>query len=123
MSAVDDTATLPGSPRGQVPGWRHFLYITRTLASSEFKLRYFGTLLGYLWTFVRPLLYFLVLYVVFTKIVRVGDSVPHYPVVLLLGFVLYSFFADATSMGLTSLVALAALSRRLDRLDYETFMT
>jgi ABC-2 type transport system permease protein len=113
VSAIDPTTELRAGPRAELPRWRHFLYVTRTLASSEFKLRYFGTLLGYLWTFIRPLLYFLVLYVVFTKIVRVGDAVPHYPVVLLLGFVLFSFFSDATMMGLSSLVARESLLRKV----------
>jgi ABC-2 type transport system permease protein len=112
VSTLDQTS-LPALPPAALPRWRHFLYVTRTLASSEFKLRYFGTLLGYLWTFVRPLLYFLVLYVVFTKIVRIGADVPHYPVVLLLGMVLFSFFGDSTSMALGSLVARESLLRKV----------
>ena len=54
-----------------------------TLAVTEFKLRFFGSVLGYLWTLVRPLMLFGVLYFVFTKVVRFGADVPHYPVYLL----------------------------------------
>ena len=72
--------------------------------TTEFKLRYFGSVLGYLWTLLRPLMLFGVLYVVFTHIVRFGDAVPHYPVVLLAAIVVFNFFSEATSGGLGSLV-------------------
>ena len=93
--------------------WRRFLYVTRALAVTEFKLRYFGSVLGYLWTLFRPLLLFGVLYLVFTRIIRFGDDVPHYPVLLLTGIVLWSFFADSTSSALGSLVARESLLRKL----------
>ena len=63
----------------------HFVHVTRALTTTEFKLRYFGSVLGYLWTLLRPLMLFGVLYVVFTHVVRFGGNVPHYPVVLLAG--------------------------------------
>ena len=93
--------------------WRHFLYVTRALTATEFKLRYFGSVLGYLWTLLRPLLIFGVLYVVFTEIFRFGGDVPHYPVMLLLGLILWSFFADATVSALPSLVQRESLLRKV----------
>lgn len=99
--------------RAGSPELLRFFYITRSLAVMEFKLRYFGSFLGYLWTLLRPLLLFGVLYLVFTRIVRLGTDVPHYPVVLLIGIVLWSFFADATSSSLPSLVARETLLRKL----------
>ena len=60
---------------------RRFVELTLTLARTEFKLRYFGSALGYLWSLVRPLLFFGVLYVVFTKIFNARRGVPHYGVV------------------------------------------
>ena len=62
---------------------RRFLHLTWTLAVTDFKLRFFGSVLGYLWQLMRPLLLFGVLYVVFTQFVRLGNGVPYYPVVLL----------------------------------------
>lgn len=112
-AATPDVQPRPGPPSPPAQRVRHFLYVTRSLASTEFKLRYFDSVLGYLWTFVRPLLLFGVLYVVFTKIIRLGDEVPHYPVVLLLGIVLYGFFADATNMALSSLVGRENLLRKV----------
>jgi len=99
--------------RAGTSDWRHFIHVTRALTSTEFKLRYFGSVLGYLWTVLRPLMLFGVLYVVFTHVVRFGDAVPHYPVVLLAGIVLFNFFAEATSGGLGSLVARENLLRKV----------
>jgi ABC-2 type transport system permease protein len=93
--------------------WRHFLYVTTALTVTEFKLRYFGSLLGYLWTLLRPLMIFGVLYVVFTEIFRFGGDVPHYAVMLLLGLMLWGFFADATNSALPSLVQRESLLRKV----------
>lgn len=101
------------TPRPEPSGWRHFVYVTQALASTEFKLRYFGSVLGYLWTLLRPLMLFGVLYVVFTHIVKFGEEVPHYPVVLLTGIVLFNFFSEATSAGLMSLVQRENLLRKV----------
>ena len=73
------------------------MYLSFTLAVTEFKLRFFGSALGYVWTLMRPLLLFGVLYFVFTEFVRIGEAVPHYPVVLLTNLVLFTFFSEATS--------------------------
>jgi ABC-2 type transport system permease protein len=90
-----------------------FLALTRTLAITEFKLRFFGSVLGYLWQLMRPLLLFGVLYVVFTQFVRLGGGVEHYPVVLLTGILLYTFFAEATGMSVTSVVDRENLVRKI----------
>jgi ABC-2 type transport system permease protein len=93
--------------------WRHFVHVTRALTTTEFKLRYFGSVLGYFWTLLRPLMLFGVLYVVFTHIVRFGDRVDHYPVVLLAAIVVFNFFSEATSGGLGSFVARENLLRKV----------
>ena len=64
-------------------GARRFFELTVTLARTEFKLRYFGSILGYFWSLMRPLLFFGVIYVVFTKIFSFNKGVPHYGVYLL----------------------------------------
>ena len=57
------------------------------LAITDFKLRFFGSALGYLWTLMRPLLLFGVLYFVFTEVVRFGGGIKYYPVYLLASIV------------------------------------
>jgi ABC-2 type transport system permease protein len=89
-------------------------HLTRTLAVTDFKLRFFGSVLGYLWQLLRPLLLFGVLYVVFTRVVRLGGNVELYPPALLLGVVLYSFMTEATGGALTSMVDRESLIRKID---------
>ena len=64
------------------------------LAVTEFKLRYFGSVLGYFWSLMRPLLLFGVLYFVFTKVVRFGAGVQYYPLYLLMAMVLWTYFSE-----------------------------
>ncbi len=92
---------------------RHFFNLTVTLAVTEWKLRFFGSVLGYLWTLMRPLLLFSVLYVVFSHVVKVGTKIPHYPVYLLESIVMFQFFADSTSQGLQSLLQRESLLRKM----------
>jgi ABC-2 type transport system permease protein len=87
--------------------------LTVTLARTDFKVRFFGSVLGYVWTLVRPLLLFGVLYFVFTKVVRFGDGVAHYPVYLLMSLMLFSFFGETTTRGVTSLVDRESLLRKM----------
>jgi ABC-2 type transport system permease protein len=93
---------------------RRLWHLAQTLAQSEFKLRFFGSVLGYLWQLVRPLLLFGVLYVVFTQVIRIGGDVELYPVALLLGIVLYTFFSEATGGAVTSLVDRESLIRKVE---------
>jgi ABC-2 type transport system permease protein len=93
---------------------RRLWNLAGTMAVSEFKLRYFGSSLGYLWSLMRPLLLFGILYAVFTQIVRVGADVEFYPVALLLGVVLFSFVSESTGGALTSLVDREALIRKVE---------
>jgi ABC-2 type transport system permease protein len=92
---------------------RRFVALTYTLALTDFKLRFFGSALGYIWTLMRPLLLFGVLYVVFTEVVKFGGGVKHYPVYLLTSLVLFTYFSETTSRGVTSLVERENLLRKM----------
>jgi len=87
--------------------------LLRELVVTDFKLRYQGSVLGYAWSLLRPLLLFLILYVVFVKFLRVGGDIPHYPVYLLLGIVMWNFFAEMTSQSLGSIVGRGDLIRKI----------
>lgn len=83
------------------------------LVRTDFKLRYQGSALGYAWSLLRPLLLFLILYVVFVKFLKIGNSVPHYPVYLLLGVVIWNFFLEMTVQSLGSIVGRGDLIRKI----------
>ena len=92
---------------------RRFGSLTFTLAATDFKLRFFGSALGYLWSLVKPLMLFGVLYVVFTEIIRFGGDVEHYPVYLLSSIVLFTLFSETTTGGVTSLLDRENLLRKI----------
>jgi ABC-2 type transport system permease protein len=83
------------------------------LVRTDFKLRYQGSVLGYAWSLLRPLFMFLILYLVFAVIFKVGDSIPNYPIYLLLGIVLWNFFQEVTSQSLSSIVGRGDLIRKI----------
>jgi ABC-2 type transport system permease protein len=94
-------------------GSRRFFDLLWLIAATEFKRVYFGTVLGYLWSLIRPLMLFGVLLFVFTRVFRVGSGdVEHYAVMLLLGIVLYTFFQEATTNSVTSVVAQEGVVRK-----------
>ena len=96
---------------------RYFSKQNRALLSelirTDFKLRYQGSVLGYLWSLLRPLLMFMILYVVFVNFLKLGGDIPHYPVYLLLGIVLWQFFGDMTTQSLGSVVGRGDLIRKI----------
>lgn len=87
--------------------------LLKELTKTDFKLRYQGSVLGYLWAVLRPLLMFAILYVVFSKILRFGDDIPHYSVYLLTGTVMWSFFSECTSQGIQAMVMRGDLIRKI----------
>jgi ABC-2 type transport system permease protein len=93
---------------------RRLLQLAVTLSVMEFKLRFFGSALGYLWQLMRPLMLFGVLYLVFTEFVRLGAGVDFYPAILLMGIVVYTFFADATGAAVKSVADRESLLRKID---------
>jgi ABC-2 type transport system permease protein len=113
MSSVPAPAARYRGPSALGDDLRRFWSLTLTLAITDFKLRFFGSVLGYVWTLMRPLLLFGVIYVVFTEVVRFGEGVDYYPVYLLTSIVLFSFFAEATSRGVTALVERENLLRKI----------
>jgi ABC-2 type transport system permease protein len=94
-------------------GWRRFVDLLLLMSVTEFKRVYFGTVLGYFWSLVRPLALFGVLLFVFTQVFRIGEGeATHYPVLLLQGIVLYTFFQEATTNAVTSVVAQEGIVRK-----------
>jgi ABC-2 type transport system permease protein len=101
--------------------WGRFWHLTFNIALTQWKLRFFGSVLGYLWQLVRPLLLFGVLWVFFTLIAHLGTgpaAAPgkpehFYGAQLLASIVLFTFFAEATSAAVKSVVDNEVLVRKI----------
>lgn len=104
-------------PRALDESWSRFWHLAYNIARSEFKLKFFGSALGYLWQVMRPLLLFGVLYVVFVAILHVdqgNEPGSHFYGAQLLGsLVLFTFFGEATGAAVRSVVDRENLVRKI----------
>jgi ABC-2 type transport system permease protein len=102
-----------GGPSALGGGLRRFFDLLWLISVTEFRRTYFGTVLGYLWSLLRPLALFGILLFVFTNIFHAGaQEVDHYPVMLLLGIVLFTFFQESTMSGVQSVVSQEGIVRK-----------
>jgi len=87
--------------------------LLQELVRTDFKLRYQNSTLGYAWSLLRPLFLFLILYTVFVKFLRLGGDIPNFPVYLLLGIVMWTFFAEITQQSTFAIVGRGDLIRKI----------
>lgn len=106
--------TLIKGPTAMGSDFGRMLRLTWTLAATDFKLRYFGSVLGYLWSLVQPLMLFGVLYTVFSVLLNFSGSEKYYPVALLSGIVMFNFIGEATSGSVRSIVSREPLVRKIE---------
>jgi len=84
------------------------------LAKTDFKLRYHGSALGYLWAILRPLLMFTILNFVFSSIFNFRNSgTPYYPLELLTGLLMFQFFSEGTINGMNALLSKSQLVTKI----------
>lgn len=94
--------------------YRYSTILLRELVITEFKLRYQGSVLGYLWSLLKPLFLFIILYFVFVNFLKIGSDIPHWPLSMLFGIVLWNFFAEVTTNGLNSIVTRGDVIRKIN---------
>ncbi len=99
--------------RQLIERYRYSAILLRQLVITDFKLRYKGSLLGYVWSLLRPLALFAILYIVFVHFLKIGADIPHYAVYLLFGVVIWNYFTEVTSNGLSAIVGKGDLMRKL----------
>ena len=110
FDGVDPPRTYKSSAYGDDLG--RFARITTTLAKTDFKLHYEGSVLGFLWSVMKPLMLFGVIYAVFSSIIDVG-AIDHYALYVLSSVVLWTYFSEATGKGVGSLVKHKNLLRKM----------
>lgn len=100
-------------PSAFTSDWRRTMHLAWTLAYLEFRLKFFGSALGAVWQLARPLLLFGVYYTVFTQFVKLNPDVPFFAPMLLMGIMLYQFWAEATGAAVRSVVDRENLVRKI----------
>ena len=90
-----------------------FWTLVWTLATTDFKLRFYGSALGVAWSLVRPFLFFAVVYIVFAEIVELGANIKNYPAYILTSMMLFNFFAETVGGCVTCLTARENLLRKI----------
>lgn len=93
--------------------WQQNIQIIKQLTVADFKLRYSGSVLGYLWSLLKPLVFFLVLYIVFGKMLKLGGNIENFASYLLIGIMLWSFFAETTTNGMQAVVSKSHLIKKI----------
>jgi ABC-2 type transport system permease protein len=112
-TTIDTLASLSRGAR-RPSRLRSNLTLTRELALSSFKLKYAGSALGYMWSLMRPLMIFGMLYLVFALFLLKGRTAPgeNFPVELLIGIIAWTFFAEATTASVSAVVANGEVLRK-----------
>lgn len=90
------------------------LYVVRQLVSKDFKLKYRRSVLGIAWSVLNPLLMMCVQAVVFTQLMkRHDDTIPNFPIYLILGNTAWNLMADATRQGMQSIIHAQSLLKKV----------
>jgi ABC-2 type transport system permease protein len=94
-------------------GIPYYVRVLRVVGAADFKAIYNDAALGYVWSLVKPLAYFGVLWLVFAHLLRTANQTTDFALFLLIGILLFLFFVDAVSKMLPSIVVSGATLRRL----------
>jgi ABC-2 type transport system permease protein len=93
-------------------GLQHYRHLTLELAISQFKLRYTGSALGYLWSLLKPAMTFGTMYFIFTVLFKVRDHTPFFGLQLLLGIVVWTFFSECIAYSMAAIAGTGHLIRK-----------
>lgn len=94
--------------------YRYSYVLLKEIVRTDFKLRYQGSILGYLWSLLKPLAIFLIMYVVFLRFLKFNYGVPHTAVYLFVGIILWSFFSEVTGGSVGAIVGKGDLLRKIN---------
>lgn len=88
-----------------------YFHLIKEFAMCDFKIRYQESVLGYLWSFIKPLLIFGTLYIIFSVFLKF--NIQYYPVYLFLGIILWNFFVEATSFSMKNLIGRGDIIKKI----------
>jgi ABC-2 type transport system permease protein len=105
--------SYPLRPVRPTTGVPYYLRVLRVVGVIQFKAKYAGAVLGYIWSLVKPLAYFGVLWLVFAHLLRTANQTQDFALWLLIGILLFTFFTDTVGVMLPSIVHGGSILRRL----------
>jgi ABC-2 type transport system permease protein len=112
LALAPDAREMRG-PRAFGGTWKRFFDLTWMIGVNQYRLTFFGSALGYVWSLMRPLMMFGVLYIVFTEVVKFGGSIQHYAAMLLTNMVLFNLFTEGTQRAVTCVLDSEGLVRKM----------
>jgi ABC-2 type transport system permease protein len=112
MSAGADARLPDAGTASQLDTFRHYRHLTVELAISQFKLRYTGSVLGYFWSLLKPAMIFAIMYFIFVDLFKIQDGTQFYGMQVLLGIVVWTFFAECTSSSMGAIASNGGLIRK-----------
>jgi len=87
--------------------------LLRLLVRRDLQSRYRDSVLGFLWTLIRPIIVFVMYYVVLGKFLRAAEGVPDFAVYLFSGLTLYGFFSEMVVGSTGSILANSGLVKKI----------
>jgi ABC-2 type transport system permease protein len=105
--------SYPLRPTRATQGVAYYGRVLRVVGGIEFKAKYAGAAMGYIWSLIKPLAYFGVLWLVFAHLLRTANQTDDFTLFLLIGILLYTFFVDTVGVMLPSIVDGGSILRRL----------
>ena len=100
---------------------KKYQFLFEELVKRDFKKKYKRTVLGMAWSVLSPLLSLLVMRLVFTQFF--GRNTPHYTIYLFCGNLVFSYFNESTTQGMSSLMANASIFTKVNVPKYLFLMS
>ena len=112
MTQTETGLVQPGLGRGLRDVFRE-RYLLKLLVGKELKIRYRGSILGLLWSYVKPGVQFAVFYVALGIFLGLEKGMHNYAVYLFSGIVLVNFFSESLSNASRSIVSNSGLIKKI----------
>lgn len=87
--------------------YSRYRYLLKQLVDRDFRVKYKSSTLGMVWSLLNPMLTMLVYLFVFSTLFK--SDVQNFPVYLMSGIILFSYFSEATNLGMASIVGNSGL--------------